>query len=378
MPVIRGIRRLQNLNLHNMKKTFTKILCVAVAALSLTSAAAQQGYEKSNEIFRLGVESRFDYLNEAVDGVNNYNSTGFNVRYFNLRMDGQIAPKFSYSWRQRFSKVNKDASFVDNTDWLNLTYKATDNWSFSAGKQVVWIGGWEYDRAPIEIYYCSEYWNNVNCFQLGASATYTTNKGNESLTFQICESPYGPLPINKIGDNLKHDLYAYNLYYFGSHGCYKAIHSVNLVEYQKGKFDAYFVLGNQFKFGDSTLELDFMNRGTTTEEFMLKNYSIMAEFSQLVAQRVNLFAKVTYDKAGADAQPLFVHPNTDLTRIGGGIEYYPMGHLGNRDLRLHAAYVYNTGKNGNRGGTALDKGSFFTFGLTWKIDVLQGLKNSLK
>ena len=368
---------MQNLNLHYMKKTFTKILCVAVAALSLTSAAAQQGYEKSNEIFRLGVEVRFDYLNEAVDGVHNYNSTGFNVRYFNLRMDGQIAPKFSYSWRQRFSKVNKDASFVDNTDWLNLTYKATDNWSFSAGKQVVWIGGWEYDRAPIEIYYCSEYWNNVNCFQLGASATYTTNKGNESLTFQICESPYGPLPINKIGDNLKHDLYAYNLYYFGSHGCYKAIHSVNLVEYQEGKFDAYFVLGNQFKLGNTTLELDFMNRGTTAKEFMLKNYSIMAELSQMVAQRVNLFAKVTYDKAGADAQPLFVYPNTDLTRIGGGIEYYPMGHLGNRDVRLHAAYVYNTGKN-HSGGVAKDKGSFFTLGITWKIDALQGLKNSLK
>ena len=366
---------MQNLNLQNMKKTFTKILSVVVAALSLTSAAAQQGYQKSNEIFRLGVESRFDYLNEAIDGNEIYGASGFKVRYFNLRMDGQIAPKFSYSWRQRFSKVNKDASFVDNTDWLNLTYKATDNWSFSAGKQVVWIGGWEYDRAPIEIYYCSEYWNNVNCFQLGASATYTTNKGNESLTFQICQSPYNPLGLNGNND----DLYAYNLYYFGSHGCYKAIHSVNFSEYRKGEFDAYFVLGNQFKFGNSTLELDFMNRGTTTEEFMLKNYSIMAEFSQLVAQRVNIFAKVTYDKAGADAQPLFVHPNTELTRIGGGVEYYPMGHLGNRDLRLHAAYVYNMGENGNLlGGTAMPKGSFFTFGITWKIDVLEGLKNSLK
>ena len=365
---------MQNLNLQNMKKTFTKILCVAIAALSLTSAVAQQGYEKSNEIFRLGVEVRFDYLNEALNGDEIYGATGFKARYFNIRMDGQIAPKFSYSWRQRFSRPNVDGTFVNNTDWLHLTYKANDNWSFSAGKQVVWIGGWEYDRAPIEIYYCSEYWNNVNCFQLGASATYTTNKANESFTFQICQSPYGPLGLNKNLD----DLYAYNLYYFGSHGCYTAIHSVNFSEYQKGKFDAYFVLGNQFKLGNTTLELDFMNRGATAKEFMLKNYSIMAELSQMVAQRVNLFAKVTYDKAGADAQPLFVYPNTDLTRIGGGIEYYPMGHLGNRDVRLHAAYVYNTGKNDDPNGTALDKGSFFTFGITWKIDALQGLKAALK
>ena len=383
---------MQNLNLQNMKKTFTKILSVAVAVLSLTSVAAQQGYEKSNEIFRLGVEARFDYLNEAIDGKEVYGASGFKARYFNLRMDGQIAPKFTYSWRQRFSRPNVDGTFVNNTDWLNLNYKATDNWSFNAGKQVVWIGGWEYDRAPIEIYYCSEYWNNVNCFQLGASATYTTNKGNDSFTFQICQSPYDKMDQNYRTDEVETqkeycegckptiktklgDLYAYNLYYFGSHGFYKAIHSVNLVEYQKGKFDAYFVLGNQFKFGDTTLELDFMNRGTTAKEFMLKNYSIMAELSQMVAQRVNLFAKVTYDKAGADAKPLFVHPNTDLTRIGGGVEYYPMG---NRDVRLHAAYVYNTGKNGNPGGTALDKGSFLTVGITWKIDALQGLKAALK
>ena len=383
---------MQNLNLQNMKKTFTKILSVAVAVLSLTSVAAQQGYEKSNEIFRLGVETRFDYLNEALDGNEVYGASGFKARYFNLRMDGQIAPKFTYSWRQRFSRPNVDGTFVNNTDWLNINYKATDNWSFNAGKQVVWIGGWEYDRAPIEIYYCSEYWNNVNCFQLGASATYTTNKGNDSFTFQICQSPYDKMAQNYRTDEVEtqkeycdcckptidtklSDLYAYNLYYFGSHGFYKAIHSINFVEYEKGKFDAYFVLGNQFKLGNTTLELDFMNRGTTAKEFMLKNYSIMAELSQMVANSVNLFAKVTYDKAGAEAQPLFVHPNTDITRIGGGVEYYPKG---NRDVRLHAAYVYNTGKNGNPGGTALDKGSFLTVGITWKIDALQGLKAALK
>ncbi|MBO5831708.1 MAG: carboxypeptidase-like regulatory domain-containing protein, partial [Alistipes sp.] len=133
-----------------------------------------KGYEKSNEIFRLGVEARFDYLNQALEGNQLYDASGFKVRYFNLRMDGQITPKFTYSWRQRFNNINKASDFVNNTDWLHLTYKPTDNWAISAGKQVVMIGGWEYDRAPIDVYYCSEYWNNVNCFQLGASVAFTT------------------------------------------------------------------------------------------------------------------------------------------------------------------------------------------------------------
>ena len=365
-----------------MKNTFTKILCVAVAALSLTSVAAQQGYEKDNEIFRLGVESRFDYIREALDGDEIYEASGFKARYFNLRMDGQIAPKFTYSWRQRFSRPNEDASFVNSTDWLHLTYRPDANWAISAGKQVVMIGGWEYDRAPIDIYYCSEYWNNVNCFALGASVTYTTDKGNDSFTFQICQSPYDKMSNNyKIEENKKiklGDLYAYNLYYMGSHGCYTALHSVNFSAYAPGKYTAYVVLGNQFKSGNATLQLDIMNRGITAGELLFQNYSIMTEFSYLFGERVNAFAKVTYDKVGADyATGLFVYPNTDIKRIGGGIEFYPMGHLGNRDVRLHAAYVYNIGKN-HDGGVAQDKGSFFTFGLTWRIDALQGLKAALK
>lgn len=363
-----------------MKKTFTKILCVAMAAFSLTSAAAQQGYEKDNEIFRLGVESRFDYIHEALDGTQNFDASGFKARYFNIRMDGQIAPKFTYSWRQRFSRPNADASFVNSTDWLHLTYRPDANWAFSAGKQVVMIGGWEYDRAPIDIYYCSEYWNNVNCFALGASVAYTTDKGNETFTFQICQSPYDKMMNNYNALGIKKgDLYAYNLYYMGSHGSYTALHSVNFSAYAPGKYAAYVVLGNQFKSGNATLQFDIMNRGISAEELLFKNFSIMTEFSYLFGERVNAFAKVTYDKAGPDyATGLFVYPNTDIKRIGGGIEFYPMGHLGNRDVRLHAAYVYNIGKNGNPGGTAKDKGSFFTFGLTWRIDALQGLKAALK
>ena len=62
-----------------------------------------------------------------------------------------------------------------------------------------------------------------------------------------------------------------------------------------------------------------------------------------------------------------------MTRVGGGVEYYPLGGRGNRDIRLHAAYCYNIGNNTNTKGTAFDKGSFLTVGLTWKIDVIEGI-----
>lgn len=348
---------------NSLGATIRRATLLIAALFTFGLAQAQQdGYQKDNEIFRLGVEARFDYLHEAIDGTKINGNSGFKVRYFNLRMDGQITPKFSYSWRQRFNRMNSLSDFAQNTDWLHLTYLPTENWAISAGKQVVMIGGWEYDRAPIELYFCSEYWNNVACYQLGASVAYTTNEGNDTLTFQFCQSPY---------DHAEADYFAYNLYWSGQHGFFSALYSLNFSQYAPGKYDAYVVLGNQFQFGDAKLQLDLMNRGVSARELLFDNFSIMGEFSYLVADRVNIFAKATYDKVGNNyASGLFLYPGSEITRLGGGVEYYPLGHKGNRDIRLHAVYAHTLGTNTNPAPTAVNKQSYLTVGLTWKIDIL--------
>ena len=85
----------------------------------------------------MGVDARFDYLHQALAGEKNNSGSGFKVRYLNLRVDGQITSKLTYSWRQRFNNINSASDFVHNTDWLHLTYRPTKNWAISAGKQVV-------------------------------------------------------------------------------------------------------------------------------------------------------------------------------------------------------------------------------------------------
>ena len=351
-----------------MKKTFTKFVCLAVALFSFSALQAQDGAVEDNEIFKLGIEARFDYLNQAVDGTHDIAGSGFKVRYFNLRMDGQITSKFSYSWRQRFNRANSLSEFAQNTDWLTLTYKPIPNLSISAGKQVLMIGGWEYDRAPMDLYFCSEFWNNVNCYQIGASVAYTTNEGNDTILFQACQSPYDTASTSV-------DYYAYNLYWSGSHGCYTALYSLNFMQYAPGKYDKYIALGNQFQFGDAKLQIDLMNRGLKVKDLLFDNFSIMGEFSYLIADRVNVFGKVTYDKIGESSiSASGLIPGTEVTRLGAGVEYYPLGGQGNRDVRLHAAYAYNIGTNTNPYGTALGDGSYFTVGLTWRIDVMSAAK----
>jgi hypothetical protein len=125
-----------------------------------------------------------------------------------------------------------------------------------------------------------------------------------------------------------------------------------------------------------------MSRGPKVKDLLFDNFSIMGEASYLIADRVNIFAKATYDKIGnSSIIASGLVPGTELTRVGGGVEYYPLGGEGNRNVRLHAAYAHTFGVNTNIDGTAKNNLGYLTVGLTWKIDLLSAaerLINSVK
>ena len=60
---------------------------------------------------------------------------------------------------------------------------------------------------------------------------------------------------------------------------------------------------------------------------------------------------------------------TEVTRVGAGVEYYPLDG-GNKNVRLHAAFSHSFGKNGNPAGALLDEQSYVTLGLKWKMNLL--------
>ena len=143
-----------------------KIICTLCLVMSVLCVMAQD-----SKVVNLQLETRMDYQREYLDGDAIKPNSGFIGKYLNVILNGTINDRWSYSYRQRLNKAHADATFFDATDWVHLTYKVNDNWSLNGGKQVVGIGGYEYDRAPIDLYFCSEYWNNIPCYQLGVSAT---------------------------------------------------------------------------------------------------------------------------------------------------------------------------------------------------------------
>lgn len=333
-----------------MKKTFL-ILCAAMVSCLLQA--------QDNSLTELKAEVRIDYQREWLDGSINKPGTGFKGKYVNIILNGNITPKFSYAYRQRLNKAHSDQTFFDATDWAYISYMPNARWKFSAGKQVVSIGGFEYDKAPINLFICSEFWNNIPCYEIGVSATYNIGGGNDRIVAQFCQSPF---------HISSEDMYGYNLMWIGNHGVFNTIYSANYMEFLPGKYIFYLALGNEFRFGGETyLKLDLMSRSVSRHS-MLEDCSVMTELSHRY-KKLNMFCKFTYDvnKSGREGDYCVLN-GTELTSLGAGLEFFPV--KGKDDIRLHANAVYVWGNNSNPHGTLLPKQTRIDIGITWRMNIL--------
>ncbi|MFA6805867.1 MAG: porin [Bacteroidales bacterium] len=320
-----------------------------------------------NPKVRLKFNTRFDFESLVPTDKDSNSSSGIHGKFFNIMIDGEINEKFSYSYRQRFSlnavdnfqiagKDNK--SNFHPIDWAYINYKIDDAFTLSAGQQVIMMGGWEYDYAPIDQYFWSDFWNNVYCYELGAMINYTSKNKNHNLGFQISNSPFSTKKFSS--------LYAYNLIWYGNMDWFKTIYSMNMIEYETGHFINYIALGNKITFGDFSLELDLMNRASAKQDNFFADYSIIGNAIYSFNGKLNVFAKGGYDenKAQGDGDAFiydrYVLPGTKYLFYGLGLEYFPI--KDKKDVRLHAYWTSNN---------ADIKYNTFNIGVTWQMKVLE-------
>jgi len=315
---------------------------------------------QDGDLVNIGLQARVDYQREYLDGDAVKDNCGFKGKNVSILINGEFNEHFSYNYRQRLYRGHGSESFFSATDFLYLTYRPDDHWSFSGGKQMVEIGGYEYDLAPIDIYFLSEYCSNISCYQMGVSAKYSFDQGKDALSFQICQSPF-----RREGS----DIYAYNLMWNGSHGCFDSIWSLNMIEYLPGKFINYLALGNHFNFGKFTVFADFMNRSIVDKMSFLRDFTLIGKVAYSFNDKLNVFGKASFDHNDLDeAGDLYVMPGTSIGRIGCGVEYFP---LSDKRIRLHATFCHSFGDNGNTAGALLADQQIASVGLTWRMSLLK-------
>ena len=329
-----------------------------VSAFLMLSAAFFSSAQEKNSI-NLGFQARIDYQREYLDGKSLKSDCGFRGQNVSILLDGRVWKKFYYKFRQRLSRPHSDESLFSATDHLYLAYDMNDRWRFSAGKQSVEVGGYEYDLAPIDVYFLSEYTSNVICYRFAVNADYRFKNGKDRLTAQFCQSPVPG------GEN---DLYACNLMWRGTHGRVGTIWSANLIEYLPGEYMSYLSLGTRARFGGFTLSVDVMNRSVADKVTLMKDFTLIGKAEYSFGDKLNVFAKASHDsndlEEGAD---WCVLSGTHISRVGGGLEYFP---LSNRKLRLHAVFCHSFGENGNDEGALQPNQQFFSIGLTWRMNFL--------
>lgn len=318
--------------------------------LSGTAARAQEGPDspepKRREAVHITLDTRFDFDAVRSDGAT---KSGFHGRYLNLILEGTINKELSYHFRQRLNKFKEaENDLFAATDWLYIDYKPSERWTLSAGKQVVAVGGYEYDRAPVDVYYASIFWNNIACYQFGVSGTVTSGSGRHALTFQVCNSPYVP-----IGNSC----FAYNLLWSGKAGPLRTLWSLNVIETRESRYDVYVALGNRLTFGRFYTEIDFINRGRNGLDFWCRDYSLIGK-ACLNIGRFDLFAKGGFERYIPEGGLPALTPAVEQPFYGGGVEFFPLKR--SRNLRIHATASTTHTADNRRLRT-------FNIGLRWKI-----------
>lgn len=328
---------------------FLRLLLLLGALLPGFAAPAQP------TVSQLYFDTRASFHQEVADGRYNSQFTG---DHFNLNVRGTLTDKLDFRIRQRLNKkVFDERNMFNATDFLYLRWQATPRWAFTVGKNAVLIGGYEFDAVPIDVYYYSNFCNNLyQGFAFGVNAEYALAEG-QTLAFQLCNSPLS------LGFQ---NLYAFNFAWTGRvTPWWSTLWSVNFVQDEFHRTVNYIALGNRLVFRNLAVDVEWMNRAGAGQRYFFSDYTVISKIIWTVG-KWNLCAKGGYESndianvdAAGRALDLAVAPGTRNVYAGCGVEFFP---LPDRDkLRLHAVYFKSS-------SIGVDN---FDIGITWRLDIIK-------
>lgn len=369
-------------------RLFALLFCVlSLSIFSIENVSAQT--DSTTKLTRLLLETRmeFDYTNQVEKEVNNFgyitkwdeNLYGFRGRYLNFKLSGDLGKNFSYNYVQRIIPAPGNTSFFDNTDFLTLSYRPTQHWTLTFGKQALYVGSFEYDAAPINEYYCTQFWNSIACFQLGFDVKFTDKQGKNSIALQMTNSPYIYQEATWQNRFFGVGLFAYNLAWFGNYTHFKTIYSINMLERQRGDFIAYIGLGNQLQYDRWSIYLDYVNRvvSAASAKDFFSDFTVVTRADIYIDKGFSLMVKGGYEQNLSewvhtlDVRDIMVTPGHQYAFAGVGMEFRPVKY---QDVRVHAYVQYNSDIANNL-NTHIESTSLNAWnanvGITWTLNFLR-------
>ena len=366
-------------------KRLTRTLFLAAAFFFAGHANAQVVFSPVFTQIRLEARADFDYYHLEEDSQTT-NPFGFHGKYFNFIVGGDLNDKFSYFFRQRVIAKDGSVSFFDNTDFLYLTYHPNKNWMFRLGKDALAVGGFEYDAAPIDVLFSTNYWDNFYCFQLGGAIAVKSDDGNQMVLAQIGTSPYVYYGANLgtgLGAEWRSGLLSYNLYWSGKFGHFNTLYSVNMFDRADNGLMNYIAIGNKLIYDRWDLYVDLIHHALSRKDWG-NNFAFIGCFNFHLTEDFNLYGKASYEQNKSEVDLNNPNPNLSLanpfnldclipagsiiTKYGIGFEYNPSFC---KDVRLHGVLSYCENHLDNPKANLLSHTNTFTvnFGITWHMNI---------
>lgn len=343
-------------------------LLITLATLIL-AAAPLKSHAQINwgEVFsKFKLEVRADGEITTTDSTPNL---GFHGKYFNFMLGGDLSGGFSYYFKQRIVANPGSVTFFDNTDFLYLDYMPTQNWRLRFGKDAMALGGFEYDASPIDVYFPTNIWRNIYCFQLAFSGAYITDDGNHTFIAQVSNSPY----INYNNLNYDAGLVAYNLYWAGNMGHFHTLWSTSMVEYKWNNYLNMTMLGMKLIYDKWDLYFDFMHHALAINDWG-KNFGFVSCANYYFTDRFNIFVKGMYEQ-NKSSETLGSSVSMDhqlaaghtTARYGLGFEWFP-SEAKNVRLHIYGCRMTDSYTDATTGKDVTDASWNFNIGATWTMD----------
>lgn len=347
-----------------MKKA---IFSIALAVLFPFTSLAQN--DNSPAIEEMSIKGRVGYEYQGWEGMTSNDRTGFKGQYVYFSTSGRLGKTLSFEYRQRLDNIGSNVSFFDAAELLSVRWDVVPFLHLSTGKQLVALGGFENNTPTIDMYYGTEFWNQFNNYQYGASVEIDLGK-HDNIILQGCNSP-----LRKAGTN---HLYSGNLMWKGHHGFYSSYWSFNMHQYKydgEKKWMNYVALGNRFNIGSfAYIDIDAMHRTNIDDIKYLKDYTVSAEVSVRPIKQLRAYAKITRDCNEEVKEDMIVTPGTVIKTVSGGLEYHsPLHRAG--DVTAFVNGMYSWGDNTNATGSVFEKELRVEAGVKIDVDILGAFKS---
>jgi len=335
--------------------TLVLILTIFWACLSSSLLFAQSSDGNTSKSVDLSLHLRPAYHAQFDGTPMEFESGGFKFDHVMIDLGGQLTPKLSYRYLQRLNKVSPiftKENLPSTIDYAYLIYAFNERFSMTAGKQALSIGGFEYNKYPVDVYDYSGISNLISCYLTGVQVAFAPTQ-NQEFSFQIVNNRMGTwqeaIGTPQIGLEAPTLPLYYSLGWNSSYldNALQLRYAANITSPAKGKTLIMVSGGQKWESGPFSVyidafyqhsEIDYLGgirNLTISPQNVVENvnyFSLLGEANYRFQPQWNILLKCFYDNFSTYKSSIFLDKGNCLTswNYQAGIEFYP-----NKDDNLH-------------------------------------------